>query len=177
MWPRQLVFGLMWLILTATSSLAQTTNGAQQFNRDLLTAFAATGSSFILVAADRSEMPFGSSGYAVINTFDFSTGQFSQCSSANFDLTVNGGRVALSFVVEAAFNCSIGQTITVSCEPTSNSGLFHYVINGTVTLNEQHFTTHGENRAYNNLTCILNAFGVESVAQGGAGTERTRATP
>lgn len=165
------------VLTIGSAALSAQSTGAQQFNTDSLNAFASTADSFIGVFANRSEMPTGSTGFAVLNIFNFSTGQFSQCSSANFDLVVNKGRMALVFVVESAFNCSLGDRITVTCGTTPDSASFQNVISGTASVGGEQFTTHGLNSFFNNLACRIHAFGVDYVARGGAGTERLTRTP
>jgi hypothetical protein len=181
MWTRRLVFcvALSTMTVTTGNTRAQSTGGAQHFNRDALSAFASTANLSITIFADHSETPSGSSGFAVANIFDLTTGQFTQCSSGSFDLTANNGRAALSFAPAGGFNCSIAQEISVSCEPTSQSSIFHNVITGTAKIPafEQQYTTHGRTDVYNNLRCVVNGFGVELVAQGSASKEQTTATP
>ena len=177
MWSRQLILAVVVAsAATTVTPSAQSANGAQRISHTGLQAAVSTANSLISVSANRS-VPPTVPDLAVINTVDLSTGQFSQCSSSNFDLNVSNGRISLSFVAEGTFTCSVGQRITVSCEATAASGIFHNVLNGTATLNAQHYTTHGSSDTYTGLTCALTAFGVEYVAQGGAVNEQQTTTP
>jgi len=178
MWSTRVIFGVILSMLTVGSAVTSTQGwGAQHFNNESLNTFASTSSRLVLVAANRSETPTGSSAYAVVNQFDFVTGQFSQCGAANFDLKVNNGRVALSFVTENVYNCSLGEQVTVTCEQTPNTATFHNVFNRTTTMLDQHYTTHGEDITFNNLTCRLKVFGTDYTGQGSAGSGHEDATP
>jgi hypothetical protein len=178
MWSTRVIFGVVLSMLTVGSAVTSTEGkGAQHFNNESLISFASTSGRFVLVAANRSENPTGSSGYAVVNQFDFVTGQFSQCGATNFDLKVNNGRVTLSFVTEYVYNCSLGEQVTATCEQTPNTATFHTVFNRTTTMLDQHYTTHGENIAFNNLTCSLKVFGTDYTGQGSAESGHEDATP
>jgi hypothetical protein len=159
------------------AAFAQSSQAAQHFDRDSLNAFVSTAEWSALVAADRSSTPAGISGYAVLNRFDFNGG-FSQCLAGNFELTVNNGRATLSFMTQDGFNCVAGERVSVDCQATSESGLFHNVTNGTARILafDQQYTTHGVIDTYNSLACAVTVVDGTFAGSGGAGKERLTST-
>jgi len=171
---------LSMLTMTAGHASAQSSTGAQPFNNDTVSAFTMTSDLSISVFAQRTESPLGTNGFAVINVFDFSTFMFSQCVTSNFDLRISNARATLSFTTDGGFNCSSGQPVAVTCQPTSQSGVFHNVTNGTANIPvfDQRYTTHGLIDSFTNLSCALTVSGTQYPnASGGASTERLNTTP
>jgi hypothetical protein len=174
--------GIPLITLSIATSNSSAQNSGIYSNRQTLNAFGADGPFVISIFADSSEASWGSSRSAFVNFIDFSNGfQFSQCTTDQFNITVNPGMAVLSFITEGeGFNCPTGLAVSASCEPTSLSSTFRDVTNGIAQVpGGLQFTTHGLSNRYNNLQCVVSAFGVEIVGvQGGnASNERTRSTP
>jgi hypothetical protein len=153
-------------------------NGVQQFSHDSLNASATSATHSIFVNGFINQNPFGMIQSAFVNIFDFVNFQFRQCSGSNVNVVVNSGQIALSFVVDSGFNCSmVGQTISAKCSTTQDSGFAHRVSSGTNFLSGERFNTQGTTSSYSNLICNLQGLESDIVANGSALTTREITTP
>lgn len=175
--PLLLASLLMLVTPTMNQPLAQSDNAAQRFSTDILGASFFSSDFFINVIGQRFASPFQDSGFAQVDLGDFTTGESKHCVSSNFDMTINNGRIDLSFITEAGFNCEIGEPIHLVCMVTDDTFVSNSILNGLFKSPFGQQKTQGRLDFFNNLSCELEAFGVQEVVSGFALKERNLGTP
>ena len=91
----------LFLFLSAslgTGVVSAQSSGSVRFHNSNLNAFASDADGFVSVFVDLVEQPAGTFQTAVVNAFDFASGQFTQClGDGALDLQVNTGQISAAF--------------------------------------------------------------------------------
>jgi len=174
------VFSLMLCSFCSPGLAAAQGNGNPHFTTESLSVDASSSQLMWLAFGNESDGPAGSSGFAVLNAFDLTTGEFRQCLADTFELTVGTTKSILTMTAGPfGFNCAAGEVAEFSCDVTKASAVFHNVTSGTAKIPafDQKYTTHGQSDQFNNLACELRAFGLTLSGTGSADRSRTHTTP